>query len=328
MPFLRRIVSAGLLLTSALAAPSPQASTVSSLNAAPPPEATPQPEVVDLAGQFVSDLIANATQAEEEHLAATRKRLLGCNAGSSLVVDLGYARYKGYADAATGLNYWKGWESLPNILSSHVLTPRGQHPVRCRTHGQPAVETAPIPRGRAGPPHQPGQRLWAHLPAVVPRRSWCSLHPGRRGLPLSQRLRPGRCPEPPRPGLDSRRWLWLWRWQARHDRDHQRQQQGLRRCLDPVPRMWFVGLGPIFDCFADLFLAWCFWFPLLGGSQRQGRCQRWNSRPGLCSRVDQALYLPVWRQPLFRHHLRRVGRWKLGHVPHPCGERSSGVSAL
>lgn len=107
---LRWIVSAGLLLTSAVAAPSPQA-PASSLSAAPPPEATSQPEVVDLAGQFVSDLIANATQAEEEQLAATRKRLLGCNAGSSLVVDLGYARYKGYADAATGLNYWKGWES-------------------------------------------------------------------------------------------------------------------------------------------------------------------------------------------------------------------------
>lgn len=111
MTSLRWIVSAGLLLSGAVAAPSPQAPAPSSLNAAPPPEATLQPEVADLVAQFVSDLIANATHAEEEHLAASRKRLLGCNAGSSLVVDLGYARYKGYADAATGLNYWKGWES-------------------------------------------------------------------------------------------------------------------------------------------------------------------------------------------------------------------------
>lgn len=158
MASLRWIVSAGLLLTGAVAAPSPQAPASSSLSAAPAPEVTPQPEVADLAGQFVSDLIANASQAEEEHLAASRKRLLGCNAGSSLVVDLGYARYKGYTDAATGLNYWKGWESPPQhwALSSHVLTPRQQHPLRCRTHGQPAVEAAPVPRGRAGPPHQRG----------------------------------------------------------------------------------------------------------------------------------------------------------------------------
>jgi hypothetical protein len=37
--------------------------------------------------------------------------------------------------------------------------------------------------------------------------------------------------------------------------------------------------------------------------------------------VDQALHLPVWRQPLLRHDLWRVGRWKLGPVSRPCRQR-------
>ncbi|KAK1828639.1 acetylcholinesterase [Podospora conica] len=108
MASLKWIVSAGLLLSGVGAAPSPQAPASSSLDVAPVVETTPLPEGADLAAQFVSELIANATQAEKEHLAASRKRLLSCKAGSSLVADLGYARYKGYADAATGINYWKG----------------------------------------------------------------------------------------------------------------------------------------------------------------------------------------------------------------------------
>lgn len=118
MAGLKWIVSAGLLLSGVLAAPSPQAPASSS--AAPAPAASSEPEVVDLAAQFVSELITNATQAEEEQLAASKKRSLTCKAKSSLVVDLGYAKYQGYADPATGLNNWKGSESLSEHISYRV----------------------------------------------------------------------------------------------------------------------------------------------------------------------------------------------------------------
>ncbi|AEO68120.1 uncharacterized protein THITE_2117509 [Thermothielavioides terrestris NRRL 8126] len=58
----------------------------------------------DIASQFVSELIANATQAGQ----AQEKRNLSCSPNDSLVVDLGYAKYRGYHNATTGLNNWKG----------------------------------------------------------------------------------------------------------------------------------------------------------------------------------------------------------------------------
>ena len=94
---------AGLLLTGTLAAPAPQTPESTSVVA---PEPT---EGVDLAAQFVQELIINATQAEERQLTSKRKRGLGCKSDSKLVVDLGYARYQGYVNATTGLNNWKGY---------------------------------------------------------------------------------------------------------------------------------------------------------------------------------------------------------------------------
>lgn len=68
---------------------------------------TPDDGSTDIASLFVADLIANATAAQDEQQ-AQEKRSLFCTQDSSLVVNLGYAKYRGYHDAATGLNYWKG----------------------------------------------------------------------------------------------------------------------------------------------------------------------------------------------------------------------------
>ncbi|KAK1756520.1 acetylcholinesterase [Echria macrotheca] len=116
MATLKRIVShvaTGLLLaTSVASAPSPQVSvspnpsvTVPTSSAGPSAEPSAS---VDLAAEFVSQLISNATQTEEQLLASTQKRGLFCDADSSLVVDLGYARYQGYTNTSSGLNIWKG----------------------------------------------------------------------------------------------------------------------------------------------------------------------------------------------------------------------------
>lgn len=109
---------AGILVTGAIAAPAPQQSSdVASSAVSSPPSAVPSatstlvPDVspeVDLASEFVAQLISNATQAGEEFLSASKKRGLTCGAQSSLVVHLGYAKYQGYSDAASGLNIWKG----------------------------------------------------------------------------------------------------------------------------------------------------------------------------------------------------------------------------
>ena len=94
---------AGVLVTGAIAAPAPQESALPSATSTPVPEASPE---VDLAAEFVAQLISNATQAEEEYLTSSKKRGLSCGARSSLVVNLGYAKYQGYS--ASGLNIWKG----------------------------------------------------------------------------------------------------------------------------------------------------------------------------------------------------------------------------
>ncbi|AEO68640.1 uncharacterized protein THITE_2053903 [Thermothielavioides terrestris NRRL 8126] len=61
----------------------------------------------DLATQFVADLIANVTglmQQQQAEVESSRS----CSNDDPLVVDLGYAKYRGYHNATTGLNYWKG----------------------------------------------------------------------------------------------------------------------------------------------------------------------------------------------------------------------------
>lgn len=63
----------------------------------------------DIAANFVSSLIFNATQIDEAQ--RTAKRGLKCQLQQSsqpLVVDVDYAKYQGYSNTTTGLNYWKG----------------------------------------------------------------------------------------------------------------------------------------------------------------------------------------------------------------------------
>lgn len=66
----------------------------------------------DAATGFVQGLVANATAAEQEHLDLVGRGLRTCKASNGLVVDLGYAKYQGYSDPSTGLNYWKGYVFL------------------------------------------------------------------------------------------------------------------------------------------------------------------------------------------------------------------------
>lgn len=58
----------------------------------------------DIASDFLSSLIANASQANAND-PSEKWRSPG-----SLQVNLGYAKYKGYYDSASDLNIWKGYE--------------------------------------------------------------------------------------------------------------------------------------------------------------------------------------------------------------------------
>lgn len=71
------------------------------------PANAPAPDGSDVGSQFVADLIANASQAEQP---AAEKRFFSCSQDDSLVVNVGYAKYRGYHNASTGLNYWRGYE--------------------------------------------------------------------------------------------------------------------------------------------------------------------------------------------------------------------------
>ncbi len=107
----------GLVLAASLVSCAPQAVVDETTAAAttPDPATSTAAPAEDIASQFVSDLIANATQADEEQ--SQEKRSLFCTQ-DSLVVNLGYAKYRGYNNASTGLNYWKGSESLSFFLLS------------------------------------------------------------------------------------------------------------------------------------------------------------------------------------------------------------------
>ena len=124
MASLKWIIShftAGLLLTagSTLAAPAPApqelGASPSAAVTAPAPSSTSaasgegQEPMVDFAAQFIQDLISNATEAQEEYL-TTKKRSLAalCKQNSDLLINLGYAKYQGYSNPASGLNIWKG----------------------------------------------------------------------------------------------------------------------------------------------------------------------------------------------------------------------------
>ncbi|KAK4207680.1 acetylcholinesterase [Rhypophila decipiens] len=146
-------LATGFLAVGALALPSPQ---TSSEDVAPIPAADPE----DIASSFVAELISNATQIQEELESTVEKRsLLGdllCDQKDDLVVNLGYAKYQGVANAASGVNSWKGirfaaaptgnlrWQpprSPPLVLNAPV-TPANSFGPMC-PQSLPAVPNAP-----------------------------------------------------------------------------------------------------------------------------------------------------------------------------------------
>lgn len=105
-------LATGFMVTGALAGPTPLvlASDVSSQ---------------DIGASFVSELIVNATQLQHDQEGELEKRGLVnliCTQKSDRVVDLGYAKYQGSANSASGINSWKGSDAL-NLAPtrSHVL---------------------------------------------------------------------------------------------------------------------------------------------------------------------------------------------------------------
>ncbi|EAA26865.2 hypothetical protein GE21DRAFT_5167 [Neurospora crassa] len=63
----------------------------------------------DIATDFVSELTQNITAFHQEHQQLPlHKHALVCSQSSSLTVDVGYAKYQGRQNSATGVNVWKG----------------------------------------------------------------------------------------------------------------------------------------------------------------------------------------------------------------------------
>lgn len=158
----------------------------------------------DRAEQFVAGLIVNATEAEQRHQ-ARHPRFPPCFPDESLIVDLGYARYRGYYDPSTGLNYWKGSGLLSQIPKSMLLLtaswPLLQNPLRCPTHRESEMATTPSASPPDGCSRYRRDGVWAHLPSVVAGRPQCGLSPGKRGLPILECLRAPECNQPPCPGV-------------------------------------------------------------------------------------------------------------------------------
>lgn len=84
---------------------------IGSTHAIPRPqdaESTPVGTPGDIASDFLTSLIQNVTQVEEEQQQQATKRTLSCGQPEALTVNVGYAKYQGYYNASSGLNYWKG----------------------------------------------------------------------------------------------------------------------------------------------------------------------------------------------------------------------------
>jgi len=93
-------------------------------------------ETTDNAAAWLDELIANVTAAD----LPTEKRGF-CSQSSNLVVNTGYAKYRGFRDTASGLNLWKGyvltitsWRGMP--LPSPPLT---QPNPECATQRVPSA---------------------------------------------------------------------------------------------------------------------------------------------------------------------------------------------
>lgn len=76
----------------------------------------------DAALSFIREFVANLTEAADE--------AQSCSQESSMTVDLGYAKYRGYHDEETDLNIWKG---LVGPDSRRLIPPQGvpQRHVAC-----------------------------------------------------------------------------------------------------------------------------------------------------------------------------------------------------
>lgn len=88
------------------------------VSCSPTPDTTITRRDDDVSIQFVADLIANASQVEQQQ----QKRFLSCTQDNSLVVNLGYAKYRGSHNPTTGLNTWKGYGHTPNHIQTLWLT--------------------------------------------------------------------------------------------------------------------------------------------------------------------------------------------------------------
>jgi hypothetical protein len=115
-------LAAAWAVTGVLAAPAPQA-TDSSPSGTGSADTAPT-DTGDIAADFVSSLIYNATQLDEEAAPANKRTSSSSGQSQSLVVDLGYAKYQGYSNATTGLNYWRGSEHTTQPHSLHHDEPR------------------------------------------------------------------------------------------------------------------------------------------------------------------------------------------------------------
>ncbi|KAK3987546.1 putative lipase [Cladorrhinum sp. PSN332] len=106
----------------------------------------------DKATTFVNQLIANVTAADLEDRGL-------CSQDSNLVVNTGYAKYRGYYDTASGLNQWKGvrfakaptgslrWQAprFPNLDLAAPITDANAAGPTCPQHLPSVPGTFPIP---------------------------------------------------------------------------------------------------------------------------------------------------------------------------------------
>ena len=62
-----------------------------------------------------------------------KRQLIQNTSANGPIVDLGYERYQGVANASTGLNTWKGYMALSTCRQGGALI-EGKYPIRRRTH--------------------------------------------------------------------------------------------------------------------------------------------------------------------------------------------------
>lgn len=102
----------------------------------------------DIAAVFVADLVHNATQVGLQTEAGCGAK---CKQPQSLVVDVGYAKYEGYHNDTTELNYWKGYGRMRSPFFCSTLARVVANPYSIR------YATAPTGQLRWQPPQSPAE---------------------------------------------------------------------------------------------------------------------------------------------------------------------------